>query len=92
MEDRAALVKFHGTVQGVYFRMHTEIEAKRLGLTGWVRNMPDGHVEALFEGDETSIKEAITYCRTSIPRADVVLFNVEWREPSGGFSGFETTH
>ncbi len=92
MADRAALVKFHGTVQGVYFRMHTEREAKRLGLTGWVRNMPDGHVEALFEGEETTIKEIVTYCRTSIPRAQVILFNVEWREPSGGFSSFEITH
>lgn len=89
MVERAAYVKFYGRVQGVYFRAHTQREARRLGLTGWVRNEPDGTVEAFFEGDEGRIKEIISYCRHFIPMAEVRLFHVEWRKPTGRHHEFE---
>ena len=51
-----------GRVQGVYFRSHTQNKAHELGLTGWVRNLDDGRVEAVFEGDESAVKQMVEWC------------------------------
>lgn len=60
-----------GRVQGVFFRSETKCEAKRRGVTGWVRNLPDGRVEAVFEGEEKSVKELIEFCKRGPPGARV---------------------
>ncbi len=91
-EVKAATVKFHGKVQGVYFRDHALREAKRLGLVGWVRNERDGSVAAYFEGPEVEIKRAIDYCRRSIPMAEVKLHQVEWMKPLGDLTEFEVRY
>ncbi len=52
-----------GTVQGVFYRDSTRREAQRLGLGGWVKNLPDGRVEAVFEGDPDAVDALVDWCR-----------------------------
>jgi len=61
----------HGRVQGVWFRGSTERQARALGVAGWVRNRPDGSVEAVFEGDAGAVARAVAYCRQGPPGARV---------------------
>src|SRR5574342_1127812 len=62
MEYLRALVIIHGIVQGVFFRAGTRDEAIRVGVGGWVRNLPDGTVEALFEGEKKKVEEILGWC------------------------------
>jgi acylphosphatase len=64
-------VRVEGRVQGVFFRDFTRREASRLGLTGWVRNLPDGAVEALLEGGEEAVAAMLTWLQTGSPRSRV---------------------
>lgn len=84
----AARVLFRGRVQGVYFRAHCQERARHLGLEGYVRNMPDGSVEAVFEGERDRIEECIEWNRVSQPVATVSDVQVSWVRPTGGFHGF----
>ena len=83
-----ARVYVHGLVQGVFFRANTRKVAKRLGLRGYVRNLPDGRVEAVFEGDEENVRKAIEWCRKGPPLARVEKVEVVWEEPRGDFDDF----
>lgn len=77
-----------GRVQGVGYRFSTAARAKHLELQGWVRNLPDGRVEAVFEGKKWQIEQMINWCYTG-PSAAVVR-DVETRyEPSQGLQGFD---
>lgn len=87
MKRRAHLF-ISGRVQGVFFRANTRDEARRLGLFGWVRNLPDGRVEAVVEGEEGKIKELITWCHEGPPGADVRGVEVRWEDFRGEFSDF----
>ncbi len=87
-----ASVIFHGKVQGVFFRANTKKRADELGLMGWVRNLPDGSVEALFIGTREVVEEAIEWCRTSQPHARVDNLDIEWLDNVGGFESFEIRH
>ncbi len=78
-----AHVFFRGRVQGVFFRAFTEENAKKLGVTGWVRNLPDGRVEAVFEGDEKDVEELIRRCRYEHPHARVDGVDVEYGDVKG---------
>ena len=80
---KRAHVIIHGKVQGVWFRAHTKEMADKLGLKGWVRNLPDGNVEAVFEGDDESIREMISWCHHGPPLARVDKVEVEYEEPKG---------
>ncbi len=62
MSLKRAHVLISGRVQGVFFRASTLEEARRLGLCGWVRNLADGKVEAVFEGEEQSVAQMIAWC------------------------------
>ncbi len=64
-------VLISGRVQHVYFRHHTEQEAAKYHVNGWVRNLPDGRVEALFEGEEGDVDRILQFCRTGPPSAHV---------------------
>lgn len=88
MYVRATAV-FRGRVQGVYFRAHCQEEAHSLGLTGYVRNLPEGRVEAVFEGERSLVEEAIEWNRSSQPAARVTAVDVEWGVATGEFRGFE---
>ena len=85
-------IKIHGRVQGVFFRAHTQEEASRLCLTGWVRNTYDGGVEVMAEGDRKSLEALITWCRHGPPSARVNSIDVEWIETTGEFRGFRVTY
>jgi len=89
----SALVQAHvfisGGVQGVGFRYWTRGEALKLGLTGWVRNLPDGKVEAVFEGPKEKIEEIIERCRKGPIWTGKNEVAVEWKRVSREFSGFE---
>ena len=77
-----------GKVQGVYFRQSTLIEAQSLGVTGWVRNLMDGRVEAVFEGEEHAVKMLVNYCRQGPPAARVDNLYVSYEPFKGEFSNF----
>jgi len=83
-----ARVVISGKVQGVYFRGTAEDEARSRGLTGWVRNTPDGQVEAAFEGEQAAVEAMIAWCHRGPPAARVTGVTVTWEEPRGerGFS------
>ncbi|MCL4441122.1 MAG: acylphosphatase [Firmicutes bacterium] len=60
-----------GRVQGVCFRAYTREVAESLGIRGWVRNLPDGRVEAVIEGDHSAVEKMLEWCRTGTPPAQV---------------------
>jgi len=71
MANRRAHVWISGRVQGVFFRAGVHGEATRRSLTGWVKNLPDGRVEAVFEGDATQVEAMLAWCRTGSPLSRV---------------------
>jgi len=75
-------------VQGVGYRYFVQRQAIRRGLKGWVRNRPDGSVEALVEGEESSIEALLEDCRRGPALAEVEEVSVAWEEYTGEFSGF----
>ena len=80
---KRAHVRIYGKVQGVWFRAHTKEMADKLGIKGWVRNVPDGSVEAVFEGDDESVEKIIEWCHHGPPLARVEGVEVEYEEPRG---------
>ncbi|MCZ3373908.1 MULTISPECIES: acylphosphatase [Methanobacterium] len=78
-----------GKVQGVYFRYKTRDEAKKYGITGWVRNLPDGRVEALFNGNKENVDKLIAFVGKGPSGAKVMDVDVKWQEYGGEFSDFE---
>lgn len=77
-----------GLVQGVWFRHHCAEAARRAGVAGWVRNLPDGRVEAVFEGPPAAVALMVAWCREGPPRARVDSVHVV-AEDGGGLSTFE---
>lgn len=80
-------VRIHGRVQGVWFRGATQQRAQALGLAGWVRNCPDGSVEAVFEGRADAVAAAIAFCGDGPPAARVTRVEVQ-DEPAEGLDDF----
>jgi acylphosphatase len=80
-----------GRVQGVGYRYATVDTARQLGLHGWVRNLPDNRVEAVFEGVQNVVEEMIRWCHSGPPAAMVQNVVVEYEEPKG-LQGFEVRH
>ena len=78
-----------GRVQGVSFRAYAVQEARALGLTGYVRNLANGDVEIVAEGDETALNRLCEWARKGPPAARVTQASVEWLEPAATFTGFE---
>jgi acylphosphatase len=72
-----------GRVQGVGFRYSTEDEANRLGLAGWVRNLPDGGVELEAEGEQGALDRLLAFLRQGPPAARVQTVVEEWLPPAG---------
>ena len=84
-------VRVHGRVQGVWFRGSTERRARALGLAGWVRNQPDGSVEAVFEGSPSAVDAALVFCREGPPGARVERVDVSEEAPEG-LAGFDVRY
>ena len=75
-------------VQGIFFRSNTRHESDKRNITGWVRNLPDGKVEAIFEGEKNDVDELIKYCKEGPPGARVMKVEVYWENYSGEFKKF----
>jgi acylphosphatase len=78
-----------GMVQGVGFRYFILHHARQLGLTGWVRNLPNGDVEIQAEGNREFVETFVTYARRGPRLAVVSNVRVEWKEPSNQLTSFE---
>jgi acylphosphatase len=87
-----AHVYVSGRVQGVFFRSETQDEAIRQGITGWVRNLPDGQVEAILEGERENVEKVIEFCRRGPPAAKVAKVDVQWQNFTGEFRNFTVKH
>jgi acylphosphatase len=87
-----ALKRIHlvvrGRVTGVYFRASAVREAKRLGLTGWVKNKPDGSVELVAEGEEDQVKDLLAWAQHGPATARVDRVDTRWRSYTGEFASF----
>jgi len=84
MSDRTrAHVFVSGTVQGVYFRATTRDEATSRDVDGWVRNLPDGRVEAVFEGPDDAVEGMIAFCHEGSSAARVENVEVSHEDPEG---------
>jgi acylphosphatase len=77
-----------GTVQGVWFRESTREEADRLGVAGWVRNLPDGRVEAVFEGEALGVEAMVAWCHRGPPAAAVERVEAHAEAPQGEHGPF----
>jgi len=82
-------VVVHGRVQGVFFRDSARREASGQGVSGWVRNTPEGTVEAVFEGEREAVERLVGFAQEGPPAARVERVEVFEEEPEG-LAGFET--
>jgi len=78
-----------GMVQGVFFRSETRYEASGRNVTGWVRNLPDRGVEAVFEGEKDDVEKLIEFCKRGPPGARVTKVQVLWEDYTGEFKDFK---
>ncbi len=90
MKARTRIV-IRGLVQGVFFRREITDVARRVGITGWVRNLPDGRVEAVAEGEKEMLEELLKFCYVGPRGARVNGVEVEWSDFKGEFRGFKIT-
>ena len=81
-----------GRVQGVFFRMETKRAADRFGVSGWVRNLRDGTVEAVFEGERDRVDATLEWCKEGPAHAQVSAVKVDWEDYAGEFSAFDVTY
>jgi acylphosphatase len=89
MAEMARLhVLIEGRVQGVFFRAATRDEARKWGLKGWVRNLPDGRVEATFEGEKRALEAMLAWCRQGPPYAYVHHLESDWQPYRGDLGDF----
>jgi acylphosphatase len=88
---QAVHVFVSGMVQGVFYRSWAEDTARELGLSGWVRNLPDGRVEAVFEGQKSRVDRMVGLCRKGPPHAKVDKVEVR-KERVRGFAGFQVRY
>ena len=91
MSTKRVHVIVRGPVTGVFFRAATQREARRLGVTGWVKNRPDGNVEFVAEGEEEAIREIVSWAHKGPSAARVDDIDVRWRGYTGEFSDFRIT-
>lgn len=92
MTKTRAHIYASGKVQGVYFRQHTRHQAQNRGVNGWVRNLDDGRLEAVFEGEEAAVQAMIEYCRHGPKDAQVTGLQVAWEPFQGEFASFQVIH
>ena len=88
-DHERARVTISGRVQCVFFRDSTRQKAEDLGLVGWVKNAPDGRVEALFEGPSRNVREMVEWCERGPSQASVESVDADFEEARGDLEGFE---
>ena len=89
MGQKRIHLNVRGRVQDVYFRASTQREARRLGLTGWVRYRSDGAVELIAEGEEDQVKDLLAWAQTGPSTARVDKVDTRWRSYTGEFTDFK---
>lgn len=82
LERARAHVFITGRVQGVNFRSHTRDQARQAGVEGWVRNLGDGRVEAVFEGRRAAVQRMVSWCYSGPMSAQVEQVEVAWEDPT----------
>jgi acylphosphatase len=92
MDKRRIRATVRGLVQGVSFRAATQDEARRLGVTGWVRNQAGGAVELEAQGPASAVDELVAWCHRGPPLSDVAAVDVTDIAPIAGEGGFEIRH
>ena len=85
-------VLISGRVQVVFFRAATRDEARARGLKGWVRNLPDGRVEALFQGDKRALEAMLAWCHLGPPHAYVDRVEEDWQAYQGDLGEFRVAY
>jgi len=85
-------VVISGRVQGVWYRANTKQKADELGLSGWVKNTAKGTVEAVFEGEETTVNEMIAWCWKGPSLARVTRVEIKQKRRGGQFTDFSVVH
>jgi acylphosphatase len=78
-----------GRVQGVSYRAYTQREAMQLGLSGWVRNCPDGRVELVAEGEQETLQLFVSWCYQGPPAANVTDVKTQWEADTGTYRTFD---
>lgn len=91
MASKRAHALISGKVQGVWYRDATQKEAERQGVTGWVRNLDDGRVEAVFEGESSAVDAMVAWCNEGPPNARVADVQAEEGDARGEFDDFRIT-
>jgi len=91
-KNSRAHIHVYGTVQGVYYRQNTKQEADDHNVKGWVRNLPDGRVEAVFEGREADVNELVKWCKIGPPKAKVEDVKVNYENYTGEFTEFSINY
>lgn len=89
MSSRRVHLRITGLVQGVSFRASARDVARRLGVAGWVRNLPSGEVEALAQAEREPLEAFIAWCRHGPDEARVEAVQVREERPAAGLAGFE---
>jgi len=89
MKEKKIIIKIFGLVQGVFFRYSTRKIARNLGLTGYVKNMPDGSVFIEAEGSENKLIELLEYSRKGPRNARVDRVDFDYKTPEFKFKGFD---
>ena len=87
-EERQLKAIVRGLVQGVFFRHNTRIEATQLGLTGTVRNLPDGSVRVIAEGPQERLNQLLAWLRCGPELAEVASVDTQWRNATEAYSDF----
>lgn len=88
MAIKRVVARVEGVVQGVYFRDYAQKEARGLGLSGWVRNRPDGSVEAVLEGETEKVEQMLAWLHIGSPQAEVREVQVTEEQPLGDKTAF----
>ena len=88
MEEIRVRVIIEGLVQGVFFRASTQDEARANDVLGFVRNNPEGTVEAVFEGSEADVNAMVEWCRTGPANANVTNLKIDYEKFKGEFRDF----
>ncbi len=92
MAKTRAHVLVNGRVQGVFFRQNIKNQARSRGVNGWVKNLEDGRVEAVFEGEEGAVQALVEFCRHGPRGAYVTDVKVEWEPFREEFKGFDLAY
>jgi len=93
LQGEAMKIRAHvfaaGRVQGVFYRSEARYEARQHQVRGWIRNLSDDRVEAVFEGEEQDVKQLVEFCKRGPPTARVAAVEVAWEPYTGEFKDFE---